>query len=179
MALPHPPVAPRSAPRVVLLGLVLALSMVHADPLGAQEVPTSLQVQILKKIFEYDDQLSGGSIEVIVAHGGDAEAADDVASAFEGEGFSSEAVVVDALAERVGPGMVVYVMPDAGSVKAITTASSVLSVTGVASLVESGDVSVAVGIEGDRPKIIVNMSALGAEGHRLGADVLKIARRIE
>jgi hypothetical protein len=68
---------------------------------------------------------------------------------------------------------------DADVVNEITTDNSLLSISGLPELVESGKVSVAIGVESGKPKIMVNMTQTDAEGHEFSAQLLKLARVIE
>ena len=44
---------------------------------------------------------------------------------------------------------------------------------------EDGNVAIGIGVEGGKPKIIVNLKQLKAEGQELSADLLKIAKVIQ
>ena len=152
-----------------------------AAPLAAQDMaaPPALQAKILKKVFSFDDRLAGAKIQVLVAHATAGGATEEVVAALESVGFDVITSSTADLASKASGASVVYVMPGAGSVKATTIANSLLSVSGDPSLAESGEVAVAIGVEGGKPTIIVHMGELSAEGHTLGAGVLKLARRIE
>ena len=56
----------------------------------------------------------------------------------------------------------------------VTRQQSVLTLTGIPQFVEAG-VSVGVGLNGDRPKILINAEAARLEGARLQARLLKLA----
>ena len=147
---------------------LLLISLTGILPAQEMAVPINLQAVLIKKILGFDKALSGKSaVEVTVIGGGD-----DIVSALNAAGLSAKA----------GSGVagdVVYVAPTAAAPKAATAKAGVLSISGVAGLAEKGQVSVAIGSEGGKPKIIVHLGQLRAEGHELSADLLKLAKVVQ
>jgi hypothetical protein len=139
----------------------------------AQDVPVNLQAALFKKIFSFDKTLQAkGSFEVAVLGTG----GDGVASAFKEAGINAKAIA----GEQVPGGFaVVYVMPGITSTKSQTSSKGVLSISGESSFVENGKVAIAIGTEGGKPKIIVNMGQLKAEGQELSSELLKISKVIQ
>ncbi len=138
----------------------------------AQEmaVPANLQAALFKKIFSFNKTLTAkGNVEVAVIGAG----ADEVVSAFKSVGLNAKA------ADQIGGASVVYVMPGAPAPKAQSASKGVLSISGVTSYVEDGKVAIGLGVEGGKPKIIIHMAQLKAEGQELSADLLKIAKVIQ
>jgi hypothetical protein len=139
----------------------------------AQEmaIPANVQVNIFKKIFAYDKTLaSKGNIEVAVLSG--SGSGDIMAAAFKEIGVNAKAVSGDQVPAGVS---VVYLMPGVVPQKQQYASKGVLSICGSSINVEDGKISIGLGIEGEKPKIIVHMGQLKAEGHELSADVLKLA----
>lgn len=150
---------------IFLIGLMTVNSF-------AQEmaVPVNLQAALFKKIFAFDKTLTAkGNIEIAVIGDG----ADEVVSAFKNAGINAKA------AEQIGEASVAYVMPGTASIKSQSAAKGVLTISGVTSFVESGNVAVGIGVDGGKPKIVINMSQLKAESQELSADLLKIAKVIQ
>jgi hypothetical protein len=138
----------------------------------AQEmaVPANLQAALFKKILSFNKTLTAkGNFEVSIIGSG----ADAVVSAFKEAGLNAKAT------SDIGSSAVVYIMPGTSSLKSQTSAKGVLSISGVTSYVENGSVAVGLGVEGGKPKIIVNMAQLKAEGQELSAELLKIAKVIQ
>jgi len=138
----------------------------------AQEmaVPANLQAALFKKIFSFDKTLAAkGNVEVAVIGAG----ADEVVSAFKDAGVNAKA------AADIGGASVVYVMPGTASPKAQSASKGVLSISRVTSYVAEGKLALGLGVEGGKPKIIINMAQLKAEGQELSADLLKIAKVIQ
>jgi hypothetical protein len=138
--------------------------------LAAQEttVPLNLQGVLIKKILGFDKALSGKSAPQVTVIGG----GDDIVSALNAAGLSAKA------GSEVA-GDAVYVAPGATAPKAASAKAGILSISGVAAMAEKGQVSVAIGSEGGKPKILVHLGQLKAEGHELSADLLKLAKVIQ
>ncbi|MGE5431380.1 MAG: YfiR family protein [Syntrophomonadaceae bacterium] len=138
-------------------------------------VPVNLQAALFKKIFTFDKTLQAkGSLEVVVLSGDGA--GDEIVTAFKGAGVNAKAVKGS---QPPNGAAVVYVMPGVSAPKQACAQKGVLSISGVTSNVESGKVSISLGLEGGKPKIIVNLGQLKAEGQELSADLLKIAKVIQ
>ena len=147
---------------VMLVGIISINSFAQEMP-----VPANLQAALFKKIFSFNKTLQAkGNVEVAVLGGGSG----DVVSAFKEAGIN-----VKAVDQVPSDAAVVYVMPGATPPKK----NGVFSISGVPSYVESGKVSVGIGIDGGKPKIIVNLGQLKAEGQEMSADLLNIAKVIQ
>lgn len=138
-------------------------------------VPATLQAALFKKIFAFDKtvQAKGSTDVVILSSGG---SADEIVSAFNSAGISTKVVSGNQVPSGAN---IVYVMPGVASPKQQCAQKKVLSISGVSSYAESGKVSIGLDVEGGKPKIIVNMAQLKAEGQELSSDLLKLAKVIQ
>lgn len=138
-------------------------------------VPANLQAALFKKIFAFDKtiQAKGSSDVAILSADG---SADEIEAAFKSAGVNVQVVKGS---QVPGSANIVYVMPGVASPKGQTAQKKVLSISGVTSYVESGKVSIGLAVEGGKPKIVVNMAQLKAEGQELSSDLLKIAKVIQ
>ena len=93
-------------------------------------------------------------------------------AAFKDVGVNAKAVSGDQVPAGVS---VVYLMPGVAPQKQQYASKGVLSICGSSINVEDGKISIGLGLESVKPKIIVHMGQLKAEGHELSTDVLKIA----
>jgi len=135
----------------------------------AQEaVPLNLQAVLIKKILGFDKALSTKPAPQVTVIGG----GDDIVSALNAAGLSAKA------GSEVA-GDAVYVAPGATAPKAASAKAGVISLSGVPGLAEKGQVAVGIGSEGGKPKIIVHLGQLKAEGHELSADLLKLAKVVQ
>lgn len=139
----------------------------------AQEmaIPANVQANLFKKIFSFNKTLvSKGNIEVAVLSG--SGSGDVMVAAFKDVGVNAKAVSGDQVPAGVS---VVYLMPGVAPQKQQYASKGVLSICGSSINVEDGKISIGLGLESGKPKIIVHMGQLKAEGHELSTDVLKIA----
>jgi len=154
--------------------ILIFMSMISISTF-AQEVPANLQAALFKKIFAFDKTLqSKGNVEVVVLSGDGS--GDAMVSAFKDAGVNAKAVKGD---QVPGGASIVYVMPGVNSPKQVCAQKGILSISGVAANVETGKVSIGIGTEGGKPKIIIHLAQLKAEGQELSADLLKIAKVIQ
>ena len=155
--------------------------LLSAGPLAAQHmaVPANLQAAIFKKILGFDKTLQAkGRIEVAVVYG-DAAAKDAIIDAFKDLGIAAVPLKSDQASLSIGNATVVYVAPGGIPPKQICVKNKVLSISGVSSFVENGQVSVGLSIEGGKPKILIHRGQLKSEGHDLADEILNMARIVQ
>ncbi len=177
---------PQCAPGKVRLGpwiLLLPALLLWVFPLNAQDtpVPPELQAAIFQKIFSYDRVLSPSTPpRVLIAFSSDSvKLKDRLLKAFEDAGITASAQPEAELKSMSGVN-VLYVATEGKSFKQLCQENSVLSITGFPSLVEKGEVAVGLAVsEDNKPKIVVHRKQLKAEGHELGANLLRLARLID
>jgi hypothetical protein len=169
---------------------LLSLFLVTATrPVLAEETPVDSEQQctMFKRIFSYDKHLRESDKIVVLVVGQSSDTADiaAVADAFRSKGMFPAAVTVDGLTDDLTATLspkstVVYMMPgvDYGAVNAFAESRGFLSIAGMPSLAESGQVSVSVDMASGQPEIVVNMARLSAEGHELSSELLRLARVI-
>jgi hypothetical protein len=154
--------------------------MVAAIPASAQSmpVPVELQANIFKKVFEYSKGLENiAEITVLVAsEKPSADPAPQVVKAFAAAGMTAKGVAISNLSESVSGKTVVYVLSGAAIAKGVCEKAGLLSITGVPSMVESGDVAVGLGSEGGKPKIIVHKGRVDAQKQELSSKLLQLAK---
>lgn len=178
--------------------------MTEGGLLSAQEVaiPVEVHVPLLMKILNYDRSLAAkvhGDIPIGVLYQGkyrtSSTVADEVRTAIAQlpddalSGFPVRLIAIDLDKtenlgrELVSQGvLVLYLTPmravDLDVVLRASRDAQVLTVTGVPEYVETG---IAIGIDrrGERPQIVINLTASQAEGADLSAQLLKLARVIK
>ncbi len=147
----------------------------------AQEmpVPTKVQAVIFAKIFKFDQTLiDKGSFDVLIIYS-DASVKDDVAKAFKENGISVSDVNATDFSGKASGASVAYVCPGVKVDKTLFSKNSILSITGLPSLVENGDVAIGIDLQNKKPKIIVNLKQLKSENHDISANLLKLAKIIK
>jgi hypothetical protein len=176
-----------------LVALALVISAVR---LGAQtmDVPVAMQVPLFVKVLSFDrnsrPQASDTLLVGIAYQGGNrasVSARDEVARALQQIGQSARMVSIDLDRETLADALrrerlhMLYVAPlraiDITDVAQATRSAAVTSVTGVARYVTQG-VSVGVRLQGDRPKLLVNLEAARAEGADFSSELLRLVQVI-
>lgn len=143
-------------------------------------VPPNLQAAIFKKVFSYDKTIEGLNPKILVAFTDEsAEVKDKVIKAFKDAGVTVSAVKAEQLSASVSGINVLYIAPGVSGAKQICQKNGILSITGSPALVESGEVSVGLSVLDNKPKIIVHLKQLKAEGHELSAKLLQLAKVIQ
>jgi TonB family protein len=160
---------------------LLAAFLLVATAAGAQApVPPALQATTFDKIFGFDRALGDrANLKVLLVH--EAAGAKDAAAlqqAFTAAAIPAEAVLAAAAAARLGPGVVVYLLPGAASDALLKAAAAahVLTIAGDGALAEQGKVSVGLNLRGDKAEIVVNLDRVAQEGHDFSAQLLKFAK---
>ncbi len=147
---------------------------------GDPSVPPDLQVSIFKKVFGFDKKIQPGTLKLVVAFTDNSAALkDQVVKAFQESGITVTAVKEEQLSGSLNGVNVLYVTAGIQSAKQLCQKNGILSITGTPSLVESGDASVGLSVLDNKPKIIVHMKQLKAEGHELSANLLQLAKLIQ
>lgn len=137
-------------------------------------VPVNVQAALFKKIFCFDKTLqSKGNFELVILSGN--ESPEAVANAFRNIGVNTKTIKGN---HPPAGTSVVYVMPGVSSPNRQCAQNNILSISGEISGVESGNVSIGLCIEGSKPKIVIHLGQLKAEGHEVSSQLLGIARLI-
>jgi len=165
----------RSIIFALLFGCI-ALPAFAADP----SLPPDLQVSLFKKVFGYDKTIPPGTIKLVVAFtDSSASIKDQVVKAFQESGIAVSAVKEEQLSGSLSGVNVLYVTPGIQNAKQLCQKNGILSITGTPSLVESGEASVGLSVMDNKPKILVHLKQLKAEGHELSANLLQLAKVIQ
>jgi len=158
---------------ILIITLIVAVSEVSF----AQEmpVPVNLQGALFKKIFNFNKTLLSNGIKLAVVFG-DAGIKDEVIEAFKQFGFFPSSVSINDIEKEIKNYTVVYITPGCRSLKSLSDKNKVFTISGLPSLAEKGEVSIAIGVESGRPKILINKKKAEAEGQELAPDLLKISK---
>jgi hypothetical protein len=161
---------------LLIVGMILSAGTLSAQRMA---VPANLQAAIFNKILGFDKTLqTKGRIEVAVVYG-DVAAKDAIIDAFKDLGISAFPLKSDQALSSIGNATVVYVAPGGTPPKQLCAKNRVLSISGVSSFVEGGQVSVGLSIEGGKPKILIHRGQLKSEGQELAEEILNMARIIQ
>jgi hypothetical protein len=175
--------------RLLRRGLLSAAAFAAATRLAsaAEMADPGKQSDVFKRIFSYDKDLRASEKIVVIIVGASRQGGDvdKVAGVFREKGLYPAVVTPadltdDLTATMTSQSAVIYVMPGVANepVKAFAEKKGFLSISGVASLAESGHVAVSVDIRNGRSEIVVNMARLESERHELSSELLNLARVI-
>jgi hypothetical protein len=144
-------------------------------------VPADMQASLFKKIFAYDKKLSTTTeIKVVVAFvDSSAGLKDEIVKAFQAAGILVKALKADQLAGNLGDISVIYLTSGGIPIRSVCQKSQILSITGMSALVENGSAAIGLGSADGKPKIIIHLGELKAEGHEVSAKLLQLAKVIE
>ncbi len=147
---------------------VLAL-VIATQGLSAQDMPVPIPVQarFFKKVFGYDKTIPKDGIKVVIVFGDatPADVKDDLVDAFNSMGMKASAAKAPQLA-TVGVGAnVIYLAPggDLRAVKEFCKTNGILSISGIPNQTRNGDISIALDVVNDAPKVVVNPDRLKTE----------------
>jgi hypothetical protein len=161
---------------LLTIGMVLSTGILEAQHMA---VPANLQAAIFKKIFGFDKTLQAkGKIEVAIVYG-DGVAKDAIVAAFSDLGISAVPMKSDQVSQGLGNATIAYIVPGGVPPKQLCTRNRILSISGLPSFVENGQVSIGLSVEGGKPKILIHKGQLRAEGHELAEEILNMARIIQ
>jgi len=160
----------------IAFALVLSLILV-ALPAKAQEAPPKLQAALLMKILAFYTNLGDGEFTIHVI--GSAEVASELKK-FLGKpaGKATLKEVTEGGGPPSGAAQVVYVGDNVAGATSYTQGQKVLSVTGKPAFVSDG-VTLGIGVENKKPKILLNLSSSKAEGINWAPGILKVAETIK
>ncbi len=159
---------------------ILLFSAVAAFGLPAMaqsKAPAKIQAALFMKVLGFYTNLGGDPFTIHVV------GAPDVAAAlktFVGKkaGKATLKEVTEGSGPPSGKAQVVYVGSDAKNITAYCQSNKILSITGIPKFVSEG-VTLGVGVENKKPKILLNLSSTKSEDVNWNPAILKVASTIE
>jgi hypothetical protein len=140
-------------------------------------VPENIQAALLPKVLKFSPNLSQvPKLRMLIVYDNSSQISkDELIKGFDSS-INVKAINATELEQNIGNCDLVYFMPGMQRSARICKYNKVLSVTGISQYVEQGLISVAFGIQNNKPKIYVNLSSLEKEGQSLSSDLLRIAK---
>ncbi len=157
--------------------MIVALAAGLGSPLVAQDqAPAKLQAALILKILAFYTNLGDKPFTIHVV------GAPDIAKELKAlVGKTAGKATLNAVNESggapSGDAQVVYVGSDPAGITEYTQSKKILSVTGIPSYVNDG-VTLGIGVENKKPKIILNLSSSKAEEINWNPAILKVAATI-
>lgn len=141
-------------------------------------IPIELQASLFKKILSYDRTVKakGGSLKVLLI----GNRCDVAAAAFNRVGVITKIITTESITAESGDAHAVYfASAPSAMAKSSCETSKLLTLSGDVTAVDGGRASVALGIAGGRPQIVINLKSVKKEGHELSSQLLGLARVIK
>lgn len=140
-------------------------------------MPVNLHVVLLKKVFSLCKTLQGKQIKVVIVFT-DASSIikDEALNGFLAIGIQASACKPNQIAREASDADVIYIAPGAVAAQKFCEEKGILSVTGMPTLVENGQSTVAIGIEAGKPKVFIHLPRAKIEKQEFSSDLFKVAR---
>lgn len=140
-------------------------------------VPENIQAALLPKVLKFNSNLSDQSkIKIIIVYDNNSAKSKDELIKEIGNSMEVLALRPDKIKENCESFHLIYFMPGLQGHAGICKEYNILSVTGISQYVEQGKISLAFGIQNNKPKIFVNLSSLSEEEQSFSSDILRIAK---
>ena len=162
----------------IFIWLLLFLLIPEVVPSQQMDIPARIQVATLSKIFKYVPSLRAKNpVKLLLVYDKKTKSdKENFVTAFENASVEVKAVLPDEIENIISGYDVVYFMPGLQDHAELCKKHKKLSNAGVAKYAQNGEVSIALGLENDKPRLFINMSSLKNEGIHLSANLLKIAK---
>lgn len=157
--------------------LVAFLALAFAAPATAQEAPPKLQAALIMKLLAFYTNLGDKPFSLYVL-GNDAVAGQLKGMIGQKAGKATLNGVESGDAIPGDKYDVIYVGKDVADAIAYSQSNKALSVTGKNGFVNDG-VTLGIGVEGNKPKILLNLSSSKAEDINWNPAILKVAATIQ
>jgi len=164
--------------RIITTILLVSAVTAFGLPVMAQsKAPAKIQAALFMKLLGFYTNLGGDPFTIHVV------GAPDVAAHLkEFIGKNAGKATLKDVTEGSGPpsgkAQVVYVGSDPSSITAYCQSNKILSITGIPKFVSEG-VTLGVGVENKKPKILLNLSSTKAEDVNWNPKILKVASTID
>ena len=165
----------RTVFRVVAVLLVLVLFSIPAP--AQDKVSAKVQAALFMKLLAFYTNLGRDPFTIHVV------GAPEIAAEFKKlvgktAGKAKLKKVTEGSGPPTGKAQIVYVGQDAKNLTQYCQANSVLSITGLSKFVDDG-VTLGIGVENGKPKILLNLSSTKAENINWNPQILKVASTID
>ncbi|MEN9581976.1 MAG: hypothetical protein RJA70_4985 [Pseudomonadota bacterium] len=168
------------ARRSVLLIAVGVVAATYTDS-AAAGASRELQGAILGKALSYAQSLKAEKANVLVVSRESVASVQPLVDAFNTVGTNVKLSGPESVdAELALWADAAYIPPGqlTASIREFCITQKVLSMSGSVEDVEAGRAAMAVGVNGDKPQLVVNLSRVTAEGHKFSARLLQLARLV-
>lgn len=161
----------------IILFLFIIIASLKFGYAQNMPVPENIQAALLPKILKFSPTLSQQTkIRILIVYDNNSLGSKDELIKGLGTNMESKAIRSNELEKEIVNCNLVYFMPGVKDLASLCKTHKVLSVAGISQYVEDGQISLAVGLQNNKPKIFISLSSLEKEGQSLGSEILRIAK---
>jgi hypothetical protein len=140
-------------------------------------VPVNIQAALLVKILKFNPKIAEkNKIQILIVYNSSSKNSKDELLAELIKTMDAKAVMPEELEQNIKNCDLVYFLPGLQEKTKACKDNKVLSITGISKYVEEGNVSIAFGLQNDKPKIFINVTSLKSEDQNFSSDILRIAK---
>lgn len=161
----------------VFICLVVLIVSINYGYSQNMPVPENIQAALLPKVLKFNTNFAEKkTIRMLIVYDNNSRLNKDKFIKELRGTIEITAILENEIESSIANCDLVYFMPGIEDKYEICKRYKVLSVTGISQYVEKGDMSLAFGIQNNKPKIFVNLTSLEREGQNLSSDILRIAK---
>jgi hypothetical protein len=141
-------------------------------------LPMNIQAALLTKVLKFNPKfIDKPQIKVLIIYNRSTRLnKEELASELVAKNIDVKAILPDELGNNIKNCDIVYFMPGISDQDGICKANKVMTISGAAKFVEEGQMSIAFGVQNDKPKIYINVTSLKLEDQNISSELLRIAK---
>lgn len=140
-------------------------------------VPENIQAALIPKVLKFSpNHAQKTKLRMVIVYDNNSQVSQKELKKAIGTSLDVKSVVEADLEQNIGNCDLVYFMPGTQKSAILCKTRNVLSVTGISNYVEQGIISIAFGLQDNKPKIFVNLTSLAKEGQSLSSEILRITK---
>ena len=157
--------------------MIITVFIVKTCYASALPIPARIQAALFSKVFQYEHSLkSKESVRILIVYEErDYKVKDELVTAFLRAGFDVEYSNAKDITKYISGFDVVYFMNGTYDLTHLCKENNVLSISSNPKIVQSGDISIGIGLVNDLPRIFINLTGIELEGFKVSSQLLKIA----
>lgn len=141
-------------------------------------LPMNIQAALLTKVLKFNPKFADKpQVKVLIIYNRSTRLnKEELVSELAAKNIDVKAVQPDELGNNIKNCDIVYFMPGISDQDGICKANKVLTISGAARFVEEGQMSIAFGVQNDKPRIYINVTSLKSEDQNISSELLRIAK---
>jgi hypothetical protein len=163
---------------IYILSFIFFLVICNENSSGqTMPLPINIQAALMTKVLKFNSRLAERSlIRMLIVYNNTSSSSKDALLSQLDKSIEAKAILPEEIEENINVADVVYFMPGLEETSKVCKTNNVLTITGIVLYVEEGDISIALGIMNDKPKVFINITSLKSEEQNISSDLLRIAK---